>query len=73
MWESAQILNVQLNEFLKSEYIQALSTQIKKQNINRPQKILSFPFPVKSPSALQNHYYSDICHRKLVLPDLNFI
>lgn len=63
---------MQLDEFLKSEYIHALSTQIKKQNINRPQKLLSFPFPVNSPSALQNHHYSDICHHRLVLPDLNF-
>lgn len=64
---------MQFNEFLKSEYVHALSTQIKKQNIDRPQKILSFPFLVNSPSALQNHYYCDICRYKLVLPDLSFV
>lgn len=40
---------MQLDEFLKSEYIHALNIQIKKQNIHRPQKFSPFPSSSTTP------------------------
>lgn len=65
MWQSAQILNVQLNKFLKSEYTHALSSQIRKQNIFRSEKRPSFP--ANTPFPLQNRHSSDIHHHGLAI------
>lgn len=65
VWQSAQILNVQLNKFLKSEYTHALSSQIRKQNIFRSEKRPSFP--ANTPFPLQNRHSSDIHHHRLAI------
>lgn len=71
MWQSAQILNVQLNKFLKSEYTHALSSQIKKEHFQIREEA-SHSFPAHTPFPLQNRHHSDIHHHRLTISFASF-
>lgn len=73
MWQSAQILNGQLNKFLKSEYTHALSSQIRKQNIFRSEKMPSFPSQSTPPfhSKIDTILTSITTDQQLAWPELN--